>query len=212
MTDALQVIPFAATRNNKLQQHTEISGQSRVRWWRTENIGPWFKSPKHTFCCVHYVSVWSLEAMVVILIMSNCCCSIKCCAWNLLYACFVFVLHNFPSVCECIPSCTNLALKGFSGTSCVSAATNLICLPPWPSRTRERARSFDGLLRRAYRSPWVCGSVSLCGWQAALYYTDWLWKCSSSHLAITTDTEMTVSSKGAGEVRRRSDSRGAKND
>lgn len=40
--------------------------------------------------------------------------------------------------------------------------------------------------------------VYVCGgwegdWQAPLYYPDWLRKCSSSHLAITADTEVTVS-------------------
>lgn len=150
---------------------SETSGQSRVRWWRREKRHQTsIQVPKTHFLlcsicqCLEFGGYGFYFNNVKMLLLNK-----MLCLKSTLCVCFVFVLHNFPSVCECIPFCTNLAWKGFSGTSCVSAATSLICLPPWPLRTRERAWSLDGLLRRTYRSLWVCGSVSLCGWQAALY-------------------------------------------
>lgn len=114
-------------------------------------------------------------------------------------------LYNFLCVCEFMHHCANLSLMCFFGFAGVSTAMCQICLLPLPLYMRESLmlQWISGWLRmRADRSSSVCVWERVCHWQASLYYPDWLRKCSSSHLAIIPDTEMTVSSWTEGDIGR----------
>lgn len=112
-------------------------------------------------------------------------------------------------VCEFMHRCANLSLMGYFWGAGVSTAMCQTCLLPLPLRVRASSVP-RWIIDNATNESWqvflyVCVSLSVCGWQAPFYYSDWLRKCSSSHLAITADTEVTVSSRTAREVGRKRD-------